>query len=145
MLVGEEVKSQCASTSTQPAVSSSKGKGKRRGKGSGFDWTQCKSEGGSMNCALCSDVKGGALPCDKIKPNNWRGYVHGGKSSVCPDDKIMVNKKFFYQDGGTGRGVCKTLTHIMALRGQAFTSWKFPTLAARQGKKCKKKKGKNCW
>ena len=80
-----------------------------------------------MNCALCSDVKGGALPCGKSKIGKGKGS-HPGKSSDCPDDKIMVNRKFFYQRGRQGHGVCEYLTHDHAIPGTAMTTWKFPTL-----------------
>ena len=72
-----------------------------------------------MNCALCSDVKGGALPCDKVKMTT---------RSRCPDDKIMVNKKYFQQNGVIGRGGCIGLTHRFSLHGIATTTWKFPIL-----------------
>lgn len=50
--------------------------------GGSFNWTQCKSEGGDKNCALCSDVEGGALPCPGIHKE-------------CRDDRIAVTGKFF--------------------------------------------------
>merc|ERR1712224_905179 len=49
------------------------------GKLSGFDWTQCQSEGGSKNCALCSDQEGGALSCPKVAVTGQ----HTG--TFCPD------------------------------------------------------------
>lgn len=81
-------------------------------------------QGGSMNCALCSDVEGGALPCGKVK---------GKTSSNCRDDKIMETKKFF-RAGQSGKGACFRLTgdpqdhHDGALDPFAFTTRKFPTL-----------------
>ena len=75
-----------------------------------------------MNCALCSDVEGGALPCDKVRK--------GKKSSDCPDDKIMANKKFFrVRASRDGLGKCIPFNESKGLLlGVAESTWKFPIL-----------------
>ena len=66
-------------------------------------------------------------PC-ALQP--WPGPGRRGKgthkSSNCRDDKIMVNRKFFRQDGSKGR--CVELTRSSALGGIARNNWNFSIL-----------------
>lgn len=78
-----------------------------------------------MNCALCSDHKGGFLPCNKDR--------HGTKPSQCPDDQIMRTRKYWkHSEGKWGSieerygGHCKHLHASAAMLGLAETTWSFP-------------------
>ena len=70
-----------------------------------FDWSQCKSERGSKNCALC-DLAGGGLPCSHIKePADPTHKWHGCKSGLyadCPDGKIWETGRYFSMREGKG-------------------------------------------
>ena len=76
------------------------------------------SQGGSMNCAKCSDQKGGALPCNKV--------MKGMKPSQCPDDMIVRTRKVWVQNGMDGKGECQPLTLMQAFTGMTLTTWRFP-------------------
>lgn len=65
------------------------------------------------------------LPCDKVGRSGRRS---GGKSSDCPDDKIATNRRFWYQSGYSGKGLCFRLTAPIALSGIAATTWRFPVI-----------------
>jgi len=59
---------------------------------SGFNWRQCKSEGGTKNCALC-DNSGGVLPCSTVNQlNRWKGAL----AKDCPDNKLWDTQKTWY-------------------------------------------------
>jgi len=94
--------------------------GRRR---KGWDWTKCKSEGGKRNCAMCSDAvnKAGMLPCNTV--------TGGAPISQCPDHNMAANRKYWYQNGSTGKGMCKGFAEVAALTGTSVTSWKFPGAA----------------
>merc|ERR1712153_222763 len=81
-----------------------------------FDWTQCKSEGGTKQCASCKGGDGnGVLPCDK-QPK--------GSSAACPDSKLWKGK-FFNVNGLSGNGGCNTLSSPGSLGGSALTAYNF--------------------
>ena len=91
--------------------------------------TAVLAQGGAKNCALCSGVQGGALPCDKVtKGTLSNGEREGGKYSDCPDDKIMRNRRYFRQSGSgrNGKGYCMVLHGGAALAGIAATTYQFP-------------------
>lgn len=87
-----------------------------------------------MNCALCSDVKGGVLPCNKAKAkaDDGRRRRRRGpeKNAVesCPDDKIMKTRRY-YMVKSTGLGVCQSLSSATAVAGAAKNTLdKFPII-----------------
>lgn len=97
-----------------------------------FDWTQCKSEGGAAECALCDDA-GGVLPCSRVE-DKTKGKV-GQKSSECRDDKMMTNRKWwFYLEGRNGwSGWCMDFANrrgTYTLTGNVVSTWKFPFLGS---------------
>merc|ERR1740117_2411092 len=49
----------------ESAVSTASSKAAGSRSNGSFDWSQCISEGGAKNCAVC-DTSGGALPCSKV-------------------------------------------------------------------------------
>merc|ERR1712118_233487 len=86
--------------------------------GFGSDWLNCKSEGGTKECAMC-DTGGGLLPCSAVQANNDKH-----KSSACPDDKILQTRKFFHQWGnGAGRGACHGLDSSSSLNQFDYTTY----------------------
>ena len=82
------------------------------------------AQGGTKNCALCSSVKGGALPCHKVPPSKNPNNKGDKKYSACTDDKMMINRKWFRAFNG---GWCAGLDSRAALQGTAFTYYRFPT------------------
>merc|ERR1711871_1123270 len=106
----------------------------------GFDWTQCKSEGGSKNCALCSDQEGGMLPCKKVLPydvtSHWnhKKVRRGNEISECPDDKMAVKRKFWYvhrsaHNNYKATGTCVDMNSFVTMVGDPLTVWgAFPGL-----------------
>jgi hypothetical protein len=87
--------------------------------------TAVLAQGGAKNCALCSGVQGGALPCDKVtkSTNSWSSTY-----STCPDDKIMSNRKWVVQwsSSGVTGGTCNSLDSDISLASIAVTTYKFP-------------------
>jgi len=82
-----------------------------------FDWTQCKSEGGTKQCASCKGGDGnGVLPCDK--------QTKGKSAATCPDSKLWKGK-FFAVNGLSGKGGCNSLSLPGSLRGSATTAYNF--------------------
>lgn len=83
----------------------------------GFDWTQCRSEGGDKDCALC-EYAGGVMPCKRI-----------GNFTECPDDNFAGKMKFWhlYNPGvhknGTVKGACLGLISNRVRDGSALTAW----------------------
>jgi len=64
-----------------------------------FDWTHCKSEGGTKNCAKCKDGDDdGVLPCDRV-------------SVDCPDNNLWKGR-FFEFDNDRKRGRCDHLENV---------------------------------
>jgi len=87
-----------------------------------FDWTQCKSEGGTKNCAKCKggDLDdNGALPCDSA-------------SVDCPDNKLWKGSYFLWKTSLTRGGVafstprCTSLRMPEALKGLTMSTYDFP-------------------
>jgi len=83
-----------------------------------FDWTQCKSEGGTKNCAKCKggDLDdNGALPCDSA-------------SVDCPDNKLWKGSYFFHDKPNrrrpTGKPSCSKLSGLE--EGYAICNYNFP-------------------
>lgn len=70
-----------------------------------FDWSQCISESGTKNCALCEDA-GGALPCTAGDVN---GDGHKGKASECPDGEMTRKLKYFSADGFDNTPRCRDM------------------------------------
>ena len=86
-----------------------------------FDWTKCRSEGGSMECARCRGAGGnGTLPCDLVD-----FYKN------CPDDKlwkgnflIMDTQKESKKRGGNG--LCSKFTSGKGKHGTTIVAHTFP-------------------
>ena len=86
-----------------------------------FDWTQCKSEGGTKNCARCSGDGNGALPCDKV-------LVGSHKASECPDHEFWRGK-LFMQTASSATGRCYPVgasKQLASFQGNPLTSRVFP-------------------
>lgn len=73
-----------------------------------------------MNCAVCSDIKGGALPCNKV--------LKGQRSHRCPDDQIMTTRLYWKALPYGGGGRCVSLTSAATLSGFAVGTWAFPVI-----------------
>ena len=84
------------------------------------------AQGGAKNCALCSGIKGGALPCDKVTTEYSRHHGRLVKYSTCPDDKIASKRMYFMQSDLNGKGKCLSLVTPWALAGLTATTYKFP-------------------
>lgn len=95
--------------------------------GASFDWTQCQSEGGDKNCALCSDIEGGALPCDKVPVVKKHGESKREPYSACSDGKQLSNRKF-WRPSTKGDSRCAPMTDEVALQGIVQSTREFPGL-----------------
>lgn len=92
-----------------------------------FDWSQCKSEGGSKDCAVCdtSPPRGNnVLPCSKVVKGRGKlldAGIQGGKITDCRDDDILRKRKVWIPLMGFGS--CVDLGHISSLKGIARTAY----------------------
>jgi len=100
-----------------------------------IDWSQCKSEGGSGECARCTN-SGGLLPCGDVGQ-----YTDGGglrhKHSTCKDKDMTKNGRFFIQRRiapGKNKAECRPFSHIAALTGMVDSTFKFPGVDGNGGK-----------
>merc|ERR1712166_1047198 len=82
-----------------------------------FDWTQCKSEGGTKNCAKCKGGDdNGALPC-------------GSASVDCPDNNLWKGRFFEVfplQRGRLGTQGCSALMDEHVRKGNTLSAYAFP-------------------
>jgi len=109
---GRSKKSAVSTVSSKAAGSRSNGS---------FDWSQCISEGGAKNCAVC-DTSGGALPCSKVSK--------GVKSTACRDDSMSATLKFWKMNGISKKGACQHFAGPGPMVGSASTAYAFPTLGS---------------
>merc|ERR1719498_332011 len=77
-----------------------------------MDWSQCQSEGGTKNCAVCEDSNGG-LKCS---------HASGDSISDCKDDAIGINKKAWKPVtidplSGGWRGECGSFRDTEVMKG----------------------------
>jgi hypothetical protein len=112
---------------------------------SSFDFSQCISEGGTKNCALCSDQTeqkdnngniiraAGALRCDLVANQN---FANGKASSDCRDSEVYKNGLFIHgTDTYKGLGSCQEWkisnqgAHILVSRDVTLIDREFPGFA----------------
>jgi len=73
-----------------------------------IDWSHCKSEGGTKNCAKCNQGDNGVLPCDQAALNSEWQYTW---QSTCGDNNLWKGRFFEFSDE-KGKGRCDELENV---------------------------------
>lgn len=93
------------------------------------DFKNCRSEGGSWNCARCRerDGSGGVLPCDAVPKNCNTGCENKPSYQDCPDS--LTAGKFFVQGGASlgwdGKARCESFSDDNAIHRTTLVTKKF--------------------